>query len=222
MLEIGELQAVGDATADHRHRGVLILGVDRVDEGISVEAGVFPAERIVGFALHVVGGVGHALDRANQLYFGVADMLVIKLEPVGHTGIGVGPAEFQLPPGPVDGQAQRVGAELDQPGDLPRDAVVAVIIERVVQTGSDSGIALGERRFGDVDPDLVAAQLYGINPRAVAAVQIASIGQIELPVVPVAGQDTARGQATLGQRVALVRAPPAALFPCSAEWLTAV
>lgn len=124
MLEIGESQTVGDSAADHRNRGVLILTVNRVDEGVGVEADAVVAERIVGLALHVVRGVGHALDETNELYFGIAGVFVIKLEPIGHAGIGMGPAELHLLPGPVDGQAQRIqriGAEPVQARDLPRD-----------------------------------------------------------------------------------------------------
>ena len=62
------------------------------------------------------------------------------------------------------------------------------------------------RRVGDVEPDLVAAEPDGIAPEGVAADQGLAALQVELPVVPVAGQDAALGQAALHQRKALVGA----------------
>src|SRR3546814_6899564 len=66
------------------------------------------------------------------------------------------------------------------------------------------------RRIGDVDPDLAVDDLHRVAPEPVAADQRLSAGKVELPVMPVAGEDAVSAAALrerpFHQRVALVRA----------------
>ena len=121
----------------------------------------------------------------------------------------MGPAEFQLLPGPFDGKAQyveRIGADFYQARGFTRDAIVAVIVKGITQAVTYTGIALGIGFFGQINPDIASTNFDWIGAQPVTTVEVVTGIEIEFPVMPVAGQDAVCRQATLGQRIALMRA----------------
>ena len=160
-------------------------------------------------AQHVVGDVRDALQYAGEARLVVALVLVVEHEPVRGARVGMGPAELHAFMRPVDGLAQRierVGAEPVQACDLARHPLVGVVLPRLAQAREDGGAALGEGRLREVDPHLAVADVHRVGAQPLAAVEVASAAQVELPVVPVAGDDAAFVEAALAQRVAFVRA----------------
>jgi len=66
--------------------------------------------------------------------------------------------------------------------------------------------AIFGRRLGEVDEDGVALEPHRVDPHRIAADLRLTAGQIELPVVPVAGQHAVRAERAFAERVAFVRA----------------
>jgi hypothetical protein len=64
-----------------------------------------------------------------------------------------------------------------------------VTAEGVAQAVQRRGRHLLGRRIGDVDPDLAVDDLHRVAAQLVAAHQGLAPGQVEFPVVPVAGED---------------------------------
>ena len=158
---------------------------------------------------HVVGDVRDAFEETREAGLVVAVVLVVEGEPVRGARVGMGPPELHAIEGPVDGFAQRIegiGTEPVQARKLARHAFVGVVLAGLGEACEDPGAALGERRVRKVDPDLAAADLHRIGAQPLAAVEVPAAFEVELPVVPVAGQDAPLVEASLAQRIALVRA----------------
>ena len=101
---------------------------------------------------------------------------------------------------------ERVGTEPVQAGDLARHALVGVVLTGFGETGENLRAALGDGRVSEVDPHLAVADLDRVGAQSLATVQVPAASQVELPVVPVAGEDAPLVEAALAQRIALVRA----------------
>ena len=122
-------------------------------------------------------------------------------------------AELEAVVGPDDGPAhriERIPAGFDEARQLARHALVlaepVLALERIVQ-GRERGLrALPGGRVRQIEPDLAVGEPYRIAPKPVAADQGLTGLEIELPVVPVAGQNAAVTEVALDQRIALVRA----------------
>ena len=137
------------------------------------------------------------------------EVLVVEGEPVRRAGIGVGPAELHAVEGPVDGLTQRVeriGAEPVQARDLASHAFVGVVLAGFGEALENFGAAFGEGRVREIDPYLAVADLHRIGPQSLAAVEIPAAFEVELPVVPVAGQDAPIVETAFAQRIPFVRA----------------
>ena len=160
-------------------------------------------------AQHIVGNVCDGLQHASEAGFVVALVLVVEGEPIGGTGVGMGPSELHALGGPSDGVAQRierVGAEPVQASELARHAFVGVVLTGFGEARENLRAALGDGRVHEVDPHLAVADLDRVGAQPLATVQVPAASQVELPVVPVAGEDAPLVEAALAQRIALVRA----------------
>lgn len=159
-----------------------------------------------------MGEVGDRLEDADELRFRIIAVLVVKREPVCRAGMGMGPAELQAVMRPADrgGQGVRKTAAGEaEPRQLARHPVVTLVREGVVQIGHDLRPAALRRRIGEVEPDRAVGDLHGIDPQPVAAIEIGAVPEVELPVVPVAGEDAglrAGAEGPFAQRKAFVRA----------------
>ena len=208
-LEVGEPEPGREAAPQQRDRGALVLRLDGGDEFVLVPGAGSVRKRMARLAQDVVGDVRDALQHAGEAGLVVAFVLVVEGEPVGGAGVGVGPAELHALGGPPNGVAQRiegVGAEPVQARDFPRHAFVGVVLAGFGEAREDLGAALGEGRVREVDPHLAAADFDRPGAQPLAAVEVSAALQIELPVVPVAGEDAALVEVALAQRVALVGA----------------
>ena len=84
------------------------------------------------------------------------------------------------------------------PRDFAGDAVVTVIFERIAQARGNHPVTFRERQLGQIDPDFAVTNLGRIDPEPVTAEQVIAAVEIELPVMPVAGEYALRRQAALG------------------------
>ena len=92
-----------------------------------------------------------------------------------------------------------------QAGDLAGHAVIFVARESFLQRGQRPGPGFRLRWIGDVDQDTACFDRHRIAAQPVAADQGVARLQMELPVMPVAGQHAAVRQRAFGQRIAFVR-----------------
>ena len=208
-LHRGKGIAGRERTASERDGLLLILGLDGGDEGLLVPGVAALRIGIDLLAQGVVGHVADGLQEADQAVLGFVRALVVEAQPVGDTGIGVGPAELEAVVGPVNRGGHGlggIGADLHQAGKLAGDAFVVVIAEGGFEIGHGLGLALFHRRIDDLDPDLAVAHLHGIDAQAVAVALVLAGGEIELPVVPVAGELAVAVQRPLAQGITFVRA----------------
>ena len=208
-LEVGELESFGQTAPQHRHRRPLVLAFDGGDECLFIPVAGAVRKRMARLSQHVVGDVRDTLQEAGEAGFIVAFVLVVEGEPVRGAGIRMGPPELHAIEGPVNGLAQcieGIRAEPVQPRKLASHAFVGVVLASFGEAGQDPGASLGERWVRQVDPDLPAAHFHRVDAQPFSAVEVLSASQIELPVVPVAGEDATFVEAALAQRIPLVRA----------------
>ena len=150
----------------------------------------------------------HALNQAHQGELAAALVLPVKIQPVGHAGVGMGPAELQPLPGPFDRKPQhvkRIATQPQQACDFTRDAIVAVVVKGITQALANDGVTFGVRQLGQIRPDISVADLNRIGSQAITSVEVIPAVEVELPVMPVAGQGAATGHATLGQGITFMR-----------------
>ena len=93
-----------------------------------------------------------------------------------------------------------------QAGYLARHALVGIVLARLAQAREYLEAALLEGRVRQIYPDLAVADLHRIGAQSLALVEVPSTREVELPVVPVAGDDAALVQAPFPQGISLVRA----------------
>ena len=84
------------------------------------------------------------------------------------------------------------GAGPIEAGQLAGDARRIVVVHRVVELAERLLHPLLGRRFAGIDPDHTGlVDLHRIDAQAVAAIVVGAGPEVELPVVPVAGEDAA-------------------------------
>ena len=149
------------------------------------------------------------LQEADEPVFGLALMLVVKRQPVRRAGIGVRPAEFQPVMRPADRLLDGscgIDAKLRDPGDLARQPFIVVVAESLLQVVERFRQTLLDGRIDDLDPHIAAADLDRIDAQPVAVALVLARLQVELPVVPVAGEQAVAVERPFAQRIALMRA----------------
>ena len=224
MAEIGIVGERGAGqTALHERPGVagrqraagqadgagLVFLLDGPDEGVLVPVLGAVGIGVARLAQRVLGHVADRLQQADEPVFRFALVFVVERKPVRRAGIGMRPAELQPVVGPADrfpDGDRRIDAEPPDPGDLPGQPLVAVAVEALFQILERLRQLLLDRRVDDLDPDVRAPDFDRIDAQPVAFALVLAGLQVELPVVPVAGQQAVAVQRALAQRIALVRA----------------
>ena len=164
---------------------------------------------VAPLAQGVFGHVADGLQKADEPVLGPVLMLVVKRQPVRHAGIGVRPAEFQPVMRPADRflyGACGIDAEPGNPGDLARQPLIVMVAEALLQVVKRFRQPLPDGRIDDLDPDIAAPHLDRIDAQPVAVALVLARLQVELPVVPVAGEQAVAVERPFAQRIALMRA----------------
>ena len=157
----------------------------------------------------VLGHVADGFQQADKPVFGPVLLLVVKRQPVRSAGIGVRPAEFQPVMRPADrlpDGACGIDAKLPDPGDLARQPLVVMVAEALLQVVKRFRQALLDGRIDDLDPHIAAADLNRIDAQPVAVALVLARFQVELPVVPIAGEQAIAVERPFAQRIAFMRA----------------
>ena len=129
-------------------------------------------------------------------------------QPVGSRGMGVGRAEFEmlvLRFKRVDKGDAGVEAGALQPRHFARHARRVVVRHRRNKTVERAPLLCVGGRITQVDKDLAGPQFDRIGAHRIAADKRLAARQIELPVVPVAGQNAARSFGAFAERIAFMR-----------------
>ena len=130
-------------------------------------------------------------------------------QPIGGRGVGVRHAVFEpLPAEPegVDHRLAGIKAGAFQPRRFARHSWSVVVQDGGLHTAQRASAAFLRRRVAEIDEDFAAALRDLIGANRVAADQRRAAGEIEFPIVPVAGQHASRPDCAFAQRIALVRA----------------
>ena len=213
-LQLGETQAGGERAADLGDPRGLVLGLDGCDQGARLVGRPALGVGIDRLAQAVPGEMADHLGQDRQAGHRIGRRLPgAQGEPVGGGGDRMAGPELEPVVGPVDRLAhrfERVPAGLHETRQLARHVFVfpepVVALEGVAQPGQRGlGARLG-RRVGEIEPDLAVFEAHRIAPQVVAADQGLARLEIELPVVPVAGQQAAVAERALAQGIALVGA----------------
>ena len=209
-LERVEVAAPVERIEQERRRPGFVLRLDRTEE-----SGPAPArrrlqrrERKRRLAQGVVGDVRQRLGGAGQALGRVAAS-VAQAQPDLGAGPGVGHAVAQPLVAARDRLRERDlggGAGALEAGQLAGDARRVVVGHRRVELEQRLADPLFGRRLARIDPDDARLHPDRIDAQAVAAIVVAAGPEIELPVVPVAGEHAAGVEVALDQRIALVRA----------------
>ena len=126
-----------------------------------------------------------------------------KGKPVGRRGMGMGHPVFQPAVACDHGRGdrkRRVKARAFQPHHLARHMGAIIIGQRHGQALKRARTPRFRRRVGQIDEDCIAAQFHRIGSHRIAPDQRRPACQIELPVVPVAGQHAASARTAFTQR----------------------
>jgi hypothetical protein len=93
-----------------------------------------------------------------------------------------------------------------EPGHLARHPRSVAVGDGGFEPGEGARPLRLGRRVAQIDEDLAVSFGDRVGAHRIAADERRAAGEIELPVVPIAGQDATRSERALAQRIALMRA----------------